>query len=182
LSELHGTRKKIYEYVLEHPGSHFREIGRNMEIAIGDLQYHIDYLETMHYIISERHGFYKRFYPVRVYSDKQKAIMSALNRETPRKILMLLSQKPGVFHHEIASFVKLSPPTVSWNMKKLIEDGLVESRREGRNTRYFFVGSKQDVEEALKTYHSKFWLDWADRLADIWMDLSAVKEEEKDEE
>ena len=108
--------------------------------------------------------------------------MSALNRETPRKILLILTQKPGVFHHELAGFVKLSPPTVSWHMRKLIDAGLVESRREGRNTRYFIVGSAEDVEEALMTYHSRFWMNWADRFADIWMDLSTVKEDEDDEE
>lgn len=182
MSELHGTRKNIYEYISEHPGSHFREISRNMELAIGDLQYHLDNLEKDQYVTSERHGFYKRFYPIRVYSDRQKEIMSALNMETPRKILMILTQKPGVFHHEIASIVKLSPPTVSWHIKKLVEAGLVESRKEGRNTRYFLVGSRQEFEKAIKTYHSKFWIDWADRLADIWMDLSAVNDKENEKE
>jgi predicted transcriptional regulator len=181
LSELHGTRKKIYEYILEHPGSHFREISRNMEVAIGDLQYHLDHLETERYITSKRQGFYKRFYPTRLYSERQKEILSALQRETPRKILLILTQRPGATQVEITRLVKISAPTASWHMKKMIDDGLVYSEKEGRSTRYYISESAKDIEDALKSYHPVFWETWTDRFIDIWQELSMVKEKEKDE-
>ena len=180
--ELTGTRKKIYEYILEHPGSHFREIGREMDVAVGDLQYHLDYLESNNYVSSQRRGLYKRFYPIHSFNEKQKDILGTLSKETPRKILLILTQKPGATQVEITRLVKISAPTASWHMKKMIEDGLVYSEKEGRNTRYYISESANGIEDALKSYHPLFWETWTDRFIDIWQELSMVKEKEKKED
>ena len=53
--------KKIYEYIQEHPSSHLRQIGRNLDLAIGDIQYQLDILEKSDQVVSKRMGIYKRF-------------------------------------------------------------------------------------------------------------------------
>jgi len=89
LKELRGTRKKIYEYIYAHPGSHLREIGRNLDLAVGDLQYHLYALEKAGYVVSNRRGIYKRFYPSKIFDERQKDIIGTLSQETSRKILVL---------------------------------------------------------------------------------------------
>ena len=181
MDELSRTRKKLYDYIQEHPGSHLREIGRNLDLAIGDIQYQLNVLEKTGHIISKRMGIYKRFYPSKIFGEMQKDIMGTLSQETPRKILLLLLQKPGASHGEIARFTKVSAPTVTWHMKRLIDEGLVEAHREGRNVKYYISGSAGDVEKVMKSYHPMFWERWADRFAEVWLDLSTYKKKEERE-
>jgi Uncharacterized protein conserved in archaea len=175
LNELSGVRKKIMEYILEHPGSHLREIGRNLGLAIGDLQYQLDVLEKTGYIVSRRMGIYKRFYPSKMFSEMQENIIGILSQETPRKILFFLIRKPGASHEEIAKFAKVSSPTVTWHMKRLIDTGLVKVHRDGRNVKYYITGPVSDIEKVIKSYHPIFWERWADRFAEVWLDLSTYK-------
>jgi len=64
LNELSGTRKKIMDYIQEHPGSHLHEIGRNLDLAMGDVQYQLNVLEKTGHVVSKRmgiQGFCKAF-------------------------------------------------------------------------------------------------------------------------
>ncbi|HEU97363.1 MAG TPA: winged helix-turn-helix transcriptional regulator [Fervidicoccus fontis] len=180
--ELSGKRKEIYDYIQEHPGSHLREMARNLDLAIGEIQYHLDVLEKKGYIVSKRMGLYKRFYPSKMFGERQKEIMGILSQETPRKILLFLLHKPGASHREIAEFARLSAPTVTWHMKRLADIGLVEAKREGRSVKYYIKGSATDIEKIMKSYYPTFWERWADRFAEMWLDLSAYKEKEMQED
>ncbi|MCW4046314.1 MAG: winged helix-turn-helix transcriptional regulator [Candidatus Bathyarchaeota archaeon] len=182
MKELFGTRKKIYDYIQEHPGSHLREIGRNLNLAIGDIQYQLNVLEKTGYVISKRKGIYKLFYPSKIFGERQKDIMGTLSQETPRRILLLLLQKPGASHGEVARFAKVSAPTVTWHMKRLINEGLVEAHREGRSMKYYIGYSASDIEKVMKSYHPMFWERWADRFAEVWLDLSTYKKKEERED
>jgi predicted transcriptional regulator len=181
LKEPSGTRKKIYDYIQERPGSHLREIGRNLDLAIGDIQYQLNVLEKTGHVVSKRMGIYKRFYPSKMFGERQKDIVGTLSQETPRKILLLLLQKPGASHGDVARFAKVSAPTVTWHMKRLIDEGLVEAHREGRNVKYYIIGSANDIEKVMKSYHPMFWERWADRFAEVWLDLSTYKKKEERE-
>jgi len=181
LNELSGTRKKIMDYISEHPGAHLREIGRNLNMAMGDVQYQLNVLEKAGHIVSKRMGIYKRFYPSKMFDEMQENIVGILSQETPRKILFFLLQKPGASHGEIAKFAKVSAPTVTWHMKRLIDKGLVEARREGRDVKYYITGFVSDIEKVMKNYHPMFWERWADRFADVWLDLSTYKKKEERE-
>lgn len=182
MSELTGTRKRIYEYIRDHPGHHFRQIRRNLGLAMGDAQYHLYNLEREGLVVSKRRGIYKRFYPSRVFGEKQKDIMGLLSQETPRKILLVLLRKPGASQGQIAAFSKVSPPTITWHMKRLMGEGLVIAHRQGRTTRYWIKGDTGEIEMLMRSYHPKLWESWADRFADVWLEVSSYKKEKEEEE
>lgn len=47
-----GTRRRIYELIRDAPGIHMRELERRMGLMIGNLQYHLHYLEKTQFGIS----------------------------------------------------------------------------------------------------------------------------------
>ncbi len=181
MKELHGTRKIVYEHIQEHPGSHMREIGRNLELALGDVQYHLYALEKAGNVVSKRRGIYKRFYPSKTFGESQKDIIGVLSQETPRKILFLLLQKSGARQGEVARFAEVSAPTVTWHMKRLIAAGLVKAHREGRVVKYYLNVSASETEKLMKSYQPRFYEKWADRFADVWLELSTYKKKEEQE-
>ncbi|WP_319506293.1 hypothetical protein [uncultured Methanolobus sp.] len=44
------TRKRIFETIQRSPGIHLRELERILDMAIGNLQYHLHYMEKKNLI------------------------------------------------------------------------------------------------------------------------------------
>jgi predicted transcriptional regulator len=178
-----NTREQILRYIREHPGTHLRQIKRELSLAMGMTQYHLYALEREKKIASRRSGFFKRFYPNLVFGDAQHDILDVLSQETERDMLMFLLQSPECTQKELASYARLSPSTVNWHMRRMGEADLVEAKKEGQFVRYRVKADPEEVLRLLKGYHPAVWETWSDRLADAMEDVStaseAVSEEEK---
>jgi DNA-binding MarR family transcriptional regulator len=59
--------------------------------------------------------------------------------DTPRGILWLLYQHPGLTRQHIADALMIAGPSVTRQMDNLIEDGIVENRALGRSNHYYLT-------------------------------------------
>jgi hypothetical protein len=59
-------------------------------------------------------------------------------------------------------------------MSRLIEIGLVISRKEGKFVNYYVEGNIKDITSFLKRYYPSIWSKWSDRLAELFLDLSTA--------
>ena len=162
-----SKRTQIFTFIVEHPGAHLRMIRRQLNLAMGVVQYHIEGLEKEGRIISSRRGFYKRFYPTSVFGAAQLEIMDVLAQETERDLLLFLLQNPNATQKELAGYAKISPSSINWHMRRLSNSRLIETRHEGATVRYFVKVSRAEVLALLRNFHPAIWERWADRLADI---------------
>lgn len=165
-------RDQILAFIKTHPGSHLRQIQRELGLAMGVMQYHIYALEKERKIASRRRGLYKRFYPVLQFAGGQLDILDVLSQETQRDILLFLIQKPEATQKELSEYVDISPASVNWHIRRLSDSGLVDSRREGTNVRYSIRGEHGQILALLRSYHPMVWEKWADRLADAILEIS----------
>ncbi|MHB8702513.1 MAG: winged helix-turn-helix transcriptional regulator [Nitrososphaerales archaeon] len=178
--ELEGTRLMIYNYISDHPGTHLREIGRALELGMGDLQYNLYVLEKQAMITSTKRGLRKFVFPAGVFGDKQSAILSALSTETQRQILIFLARDPNLTRSQVTSLTGLTSATITWHMKRLLELGLIERFRDGRSVHYRLLADTTEIEKFVRNYHPGFWENLSNRLADIVLELSAVNFPKKD--
>lgn len=174
-----GTRKKIYDYIRSHPGTHVRRIGKELNLAVGDLQYHLHSLEKGGLIRMKISGFYKFVYPSDMFGEKQKTLLGLLSQEVPREILLFLVQKPKSTQKDLAKHLGLSQATVSWHMSRMIKEGVVESARAGKSVTYNVTVNSRDVIGFVQNYHPTIWENWASRLADIVLALSQKEAEDE---
>ena len=122
------NREKVYNYVQNNPGDHFRSILYNLEMTNGTLSHHLHTLEKREMIKSERDGPFKRFYPRgRSFSSEVLEVNGVQG-----KILNLVAINPGITQKQIAKKFDLSPPTVNYHVKSLINAGLIRVQREGK--------------------------------------------------
>ena len=56
------TRRKIYEQINKSPGIHFRELERRLKVVVGNLQYHLQYLEKKNLIRTLNDEDYVRYF------------------------------------------------------------------------------------------------------------------------
>jgi predicted transcriptional regulator len=170
--DIQGTREIIFEYVKAHPGSHLREIGRELKLGNGDLQYNLYILEKQGKVSTARRGLYKFIFPSGVFGEKETAILSALSTESQREILIHLIKNPTLSQGQIARLIGLTPATISWHMKRLVDLGLIERERNGKQMSYRVLGDKEEIEKFIRSYHTSFWEKLSNKLTNIVLDLS----------
>lgn len=86
---------RIYDYVKNNPGIHPRKKSRDLNIANGDTQYHLDVLHKLGMIKSKRRGSYKVYYTVSILGKRNEDILAILQQETPCEIILYLIGNPG---------------------------------------------------------------------------------------
>jgi predicted transcriptional regulator len=172
------NRGRIYDYIKNHPGTHFRRLSKNLAIAIGDTQHHLGVLDKLGLIKSRRKGMYKVYYTVSILGKRDEDILAVLQQETPREIILYLVENPGSAQGEISRYMSLTAPTINWHMSNLINVGLVTSHKEGRFVKYFIQGDVNDIIGLLKSYYPTIWNKLSGRLAELFLDLASASRPE----
>jgi predicted transcriptional regulator len=162
-----SRRAQILGFIKAHPGAHLRSIKRELNLAMGVLQYHLERLEKGQIIISHRRGLYKRFYKRLDFEVEEQEILGVLLQETERDLLLYLLKTPDATQKELAEFARISASSTSWHMKRLVQAGLVKARRQGGFVYYTVKGDPAKILNLLKNYHPRIWERWAERLADL---------------
>lgn len=162
------AREKIYRIIEESPGLHFREIQRRAEIAVGSLQYHLDYLQKKHLVRIEKQGKFVRYYSIRGKQlGEDEKIMSLLRQNTIRRIVLFLLEKKQANNLSISNAVNLSASTVSWHLEKMLEEGLIEKEKQGRES-IFVLREPEKVAQIVINYKESFLDQWVDNFAEMW--------------
>ncbi|NJF24668.1 winged helix-turn-helix transcriptional regulator [Thermococcus sp. Bubb.Bath] len=169
--ELNERTKLILNFIRENPGLSFNEISRQLGLAKGDLQYHIQKLKKLGLITSKRSGLRKHYFPKGIFNEREKDVLSLLSSENVRGMIMYIIANPGATQKELCSELGLSPPTVNYYIAKLDELGLVRSIKDGKFVKYYFKGDVELFIKMIQNYHPSLFERWADRIVDIFMDF-----------
>ena len=165
------TRKKLYRIIEKSPGLHFREIQRRSGIAVGSLQYHLEYLQKRGFLTIQKEGKFVRYYAMRtkkIVEDKD--LMGLLRQEQPRHILLFLLQRRFATNEKIAQAVNLSQSTTSAYLKKMLETGALQRRKSGRKT-HFSISNKEKIAQLLAQYKKSFLDELVDNFVEVWSEM-----------
>lgn len=121
-------RKNLYEYIDEYPGSHLREIARELDLKPSNAAWHLRKLEQTNLVRSRFIGGKKVFYLVEggIESRKRAVAESILKNKNAREIMQYLHESPGKHLLEIAHALDLNHHVVKWHIKKMYMAELVE--------------------------------------------------------
>lgn len=162
------ARKRIYETIRSSPGIHLRELERILGIAVGNLQYHLHYMEKKNLISTLKdEQFVRYFVRDKELDDKDRMILSFLRKNACRHILIFLLDEPGANNKDISSVVGLSPSTVSWHLNKMVASGIVSKVVRGRESN-FEVVDPGNVAELIISYKGSFFDRLIDNFIEMW--------------
>lgn len=164
------NRRKIYQLVSKYPGMYLREIEKHLGLAIGVLDYNLSYLEKKEILMVEREGNRKRYFVKEDVSFGDKATISLLRQEIPRRIVIHLMLNPNASFQDVLAQFKISKSTLSFHMKKLTEANIVGGEKEGRST-FYHVIEPENTARVILTYKASFLDSVVDRFAEVWGDM-----------
>lgn len=120
------TRMLIYNYILKHPGLHFRELSRELKIPKSTLDYHLTFLKKLELIKIKSNGRYSRYYAMKQVDRRDKELINVLRQEVPLKLVIhLIVEGPGDIYKDEKTFWKAldNPATLTnlFSVKELVE-------------------------------------------------------------
>ena len=121
-------RKHLYDYIDGSPGSHLREIARELDLKPSNAAWHLRKLEQTNLVRSRFIGGKKVYYLVEGGMEIRKQAIgeSILKNNNAREIMQYLQDHPGKHLLEISHALKLNHHVVKWHIKKMYMAELVE--------------------------------------------------------
>lgn len=121
------TRTRIYRHIESHPGIHFRELARTLDLATGQVQYHLARLDG---VCQESVNGRTHYYASSFDAWERRAI-AFLRRETARDILVALLERETARPGEVADHLDIARSTLEHHLDRLVEHDIVEKQRDG---------------------------------------------------
>lgn len=161
------VRQRLFALVSKSPGIHFRDIQRRTDMATGTLSYHLEQLVKVGLLKTTRDGEYLRYYAQSDMPEEQKRVLDFMRRPSLRHIVLSLIQDEERSNEQLAEALGLSPSTVSWHLKKLVEANLVKTRQDDRKVQYS-LGNPELIKKVLVIYKESFMDKLVDKFVDMW--------------
>jgi len=122
------VRKNLYKYIDDYPGSHLREIARELDLKPSNAAWHLRKLEQTNLVRSRTIGGKRVYYLVEGGVEaRMEAIAEAiLKNKNARDIMIYLQKNPGKHLLEIANALNLNHHTVKWHIKKMYMAELID--------------------------------------------------------
>ena len=122
------VRKNLYNYIDTYPGSHLREIARELDLKPSNAAWHLRKLEQTNLVRSRTIGGKRVYYLVEggVEARREAIAEAILKNKNARDIMLYLQDNPGKHLLEIANALNLNHHTVKWHIKKMFMAELID--------------------------------------------------------
>lgn len=164
---MNRTRLKLFQDLCRFPCISLSSLARMNSISRTSVKWHLEVLRESNYVSVREPGKGIAYYPAElVKGDEETALLALLNRETARKVYILILGRPGMTQTGIRAGLNIRPHSASWFLKKLSEYGLVSSVSDGKNKRYFPLPLLLELRKRNKDRLKRFRRSLIERLSE----------------
>jgi predicted transcriptional regulator len=131
------VRNTLYGLIRSRPGISLAGMVEETGISRGALTYHLTLMRVSGKItLLHDHGSTGYFENSGKYDESGQKVLKYLRQDTDKQILLALAGTPLLSRRDFEQILRISGPTVTWHMKRLIDDGLLTLHKDGRFSRY----------------------------------------------
>jgi len=125
-------RDRIQECISTHPGEHFSALTRRLDLAPGQVQYHLKKLQDQGRI-DELSLYGRTHYYTPEYDVWDRRAIAVLRRETARDILFCVLEQGASRPGTVTAELGVARGTLEWHLDHLVEQDLIEKHRDANN-------------------------------------------------
>jgi predicted transcriptional regulator len=128
---MNDTRQRIHDHIAARPGVHFNAIVRTLDIAPGQVQYHVRKLLDEG-IVLERISGRTHYYPPG-YDGWERGVLALFRRETAREVLLYLLEDGPTTPATITADLDIARSTLEWHLDQFVAHYILEKRYDSKN-------------------------------------------------
>jgi predicted transcriptional regulator len=165
------VRDRILGAVEQFPGIHFRGLCTNLQLSTALARYHLQALEQEKKVRAVEVGGFVRYFPTAGFRDltaEERRALHVLRQARPLEIVLAMLEFGPMQHRDILDVVGGSKGTLSYQLDKLVEAGVVEKVAKGPE-RGFRLRDPEAVRAMLARYEPV--PEVLERVHDTWDDL-----------
>jgi predicted transcriptional regulator len=163
---MNNTRQRIYNHITVHPGIHFNAIVRTLDLAPGQVQYHVQELLSDKIELERLYGR-THYYP-RGYTQWEHGVLALFRRETAREILLYLLKHEPTTPATVTTDLNIARSTLEWHLDHFITTEIVEKQRNSKNRVILTLIHSDQTRELLQDIQPST----SDRFVDRFMRLT----------
>ena len=138
------TRKNIFNVIQKNPGIKLTRIAEYLGLSLQLVNYHLSYLQQHELIsIDTKRGFKQCFIKGEL-GEYDKKILSLLRQDIALKIVLYLLKNPFSRHRDILKNFEFSSARITYHLRKLIANGIIESVTVKDKQGYTIVDEKEN--------------------------------------
>lgn len=174
-----ARRQKIYATIKKSPGLHIRELQRTLDIPLASLQYHLNYMARRNIIVEEKAEHYTRYY-CNPLDPEDKKLLTVLRQKRLRDIVLIVLVTKKAKYRFIVDELKIPTSTVSFYLKCLIDNNVIERTKVGYENVYT-IKNEDRIAKILVAYQSSLIDTLVDKWANTWLENRFGKDNAKKE-
>jgi predicted transcriptional regulator len=134
------TRKRLYDYIMDHPGVSFIVLSEAFRMRDGTLRYHIQYMIGEGLIVRPSETNRRCYFCSGVKKNKLlgRSIPGKLN-DQQKRLLEIVAMRPGIDHNDLWMTSKQTRKELNENLRMLIDLGLIWKVRTPNGIGYEFI-------------------------------------------
>ena len=137
------NRERLANYIEEHPGIHFMELVRQMDLSQHQISYSLPILEEAGRIFHESNGVKNHYYPISMKNMSKPVPLTPLEQE----IVDFIGENPGVTTALMAERFHLTRQTIMYHIYKLGDMGFLWCEKWIGKFHYFPINENYLSEE-----------------------------------
>lgn len=160
------TRRRIFDFVGEHPGSSARTVQRGVGLGWGETAYHLDQMLRAGLLHRERGGRRDYYFPPNMLPIDRQLLLS-MQSAVERALLVELARFPELTFHQLVERLGIRKSTAAFHLKFLVALGLIDAEASGSLRRYR-VRRPDLVLRLYRSFRDSFEEPWVDRFSSTW--------------
>lgn len=133
-------RKAVFQAIADAPGIDAVSLSRRLEMNINTLRYHLTQLLVFDKITYlARPGTVRYYLNQGMFSPFEQIFLHYLNAGTAGRIIMLVSERPGVSRKDLAEVLGITGPSVTRHIQELSSEGIIRNEPDGRANHYYLT-------------------------------------------
>ncbi len=135
-------RRRVFEAVVACPGTHARQLSRDLGMALGVVEHHVRHLERHGLLFAHQAGRRRTLYAAGQVDPQDARVLHVLRKPTWCRLLAALGGGEASVA-DLAARVGRPPATVSYHLRRLRDLGLLGHVQAGREAAYFLLDAER---------------------------------------
>ncbi|MFQ5837320.1 MAG: ArsR family transcriptional regulator [Thermoplasmata archaeon] len=165
------TRDRIYRYVTRHPGTHLRQIQRELNISLGTLRHHLASLEDEGLLESRKERRFRRFFASGKVDARLKPYLGPLRQDRLRRVVLCLLTGGPMRYTDLLQDLMIPESTLALYLRILMDARIIKRRKQGADSVYE-VRNEDAIRDVLRILRRAVLDELADRALEIFEESS----------